>query len=222
MKSTQPTKATRPIRKNTPAAAAASELPRDVFVELTAETVTDGMIQAMLNYARRHGDPDTAVMCCKALRPLVTITKTVDAAARHAARKGCARQINERARSWLDRGYSEYRLYASLVGLGPDTRRKAKRLRSRADSRALCWECNGHIGPDEERQIVKLRDRGQVSVHLQCANSIDEAELDDSALRVVAEAAALEPQPPRPDESLFGGPWGCLEDTIESPEGGDP
>jgi hypothetical protein len=55
----------------------------------------------------------------------------------------------------------------------------------------LCWECNDSIDPDQEHRIVKLRN-GQVSVHLQCVNFIDDAELGDEAGDVVAEA---EPRP---------------------------
>jgi hypothetical protein len=59
----------------------------------------------------------------------------------------------------------------------------------------LCWECNDSIDPDQEHRIVKLRN-GQVSVHLQCVNFIDDAELGDEASDVVAEAETLEPEPP--------------------------
>jgi hypothetical protein len=161
------------------------------------------MIESMLQYARGHGDPDTAVMCCRALRPQVTITMPWEAAARLAARTACARQINERARGWLDGGYSEYRLYASLVGLGSSVRRNAPPRRPRAARHteySLCWECNNAIRPDEERRIVKLRGRDRVSVHLQCVNSIDDAELDESAPRVGAEVAAAKDTIDAPDD----------------------
>jgi hypothetical protein len=187
MKSSRSMKATTPTRKNTRARSARGarrKRRRRTFIELTAETVTDDMIESMLQYARGHGDPDTAVMCCRALRPQVTITMPWEAAARLAARTACARQINERARGWLDGGYSEYHLYASLVGLGSSERRNAPRRRPRVarhTEHPLCWECNSAIRPDEERRIVTLRGRGRVSVHLQCANSIDDAELDERA-----------------------------------------
>jgi hypothetical protein len=66
--------------------------------------------------------------------------------------------------------------------------------------------------PTREHRIVKLRN-GQVSVHLQCVNFIDDAELGDEASDVVAEAEALEPEPPTdgyyyPD----GGDIDCSED----------
>jgi hypothetical protein len=54
----------------------------------------------------------------------------------------------------------------------------------------LCWECNDSIDPDQEHRIVKLRN-GQVSVHLQCVNFIDDAELGDEASDVVAEGRVL-------------------------------
>ncbi|HEY4180763.1 MAG TPA: hypothetical protein VGM90_28155 [Kofleriaceae bacterium] len=199
-------KATTPTRKNTRARSARRahrQRRRREFVELTAETVTDGMIESMLHYARGHGDPDTAVMCCRALRPQVTITMPWEAAARLAARTGCARQINERARGWLDGGYSEYRLYASLVGLGSRARRKAQRRRPRVarhTDHPLCWECNSAIRPDEERRIVELRGRGPVSVHLQCVNAIDDAELDECAPRVGARVATAEDTIDAPDD----------------------
>jgi hypothetical protein len=110
-------------------------------------------------------------------------------------------QINERARGWLDGGYNEYRLYASLVGLG--SRRMAPRRRPRVarhTEHPLCWECSSAIGPDEERCIVKLRGRGRVSVHLQCVNSIDDAELDERAPRVGATVAATEDTIDGPDD----------------------
>lgn len=182
-------------------ASARRQRRRKAFVELTAETVTDEMIESMLHYARGHGDPDTAVMCCRALRPQVTITMPSHAAARLAARMGCARQINERARGWLDGGYNEYRLYASLVGLG--SRRMAPRRRPRVarhTEHPLCWECSSAIGPDEERCIVKLRGRGRVSVHLQCVNSIDDAELGERAPRVGAKVVAAEDTIDAPDD----------------------
>lgn len=206
MKSSRSMKATTPTRKNTRARSARRarrQRRRRTFVELTAETVTDDMIESMLSYARGHGDPDTAVMCCRALRPQVTITMPWEAAARLAARTGCAQQINERARGWLDGGYSEYRLYASLVGLGSHARRKAKRRRPRVarhTEHPLCWECNSAIRPDEERRIVKLPGRGPVSVHLHCANSIDDAELDEHAPRAGARVATAEDTIDAPDD----------------------
>jgi hypothetical protein len=191
------------VRKNTRPASKrrARRARRRRFVELTAETVTDEMIESMLSYARGYGDPDTAVMCCRALRPLATITLPSEAAARLAARMGCARQINERARGWLDGGYSEYRLYASLVGLG--SRRMAPRRRPRVahhTEHPLCWECNSAIRPDEERRIVKLGGRGRVTVHLQCVSSIDDAELDERTPRVGANVASAADTIGAPDD----------------------
>lgn len=57
MKSSQSTQATRPARKNIAAAAAPTESPRNAFVELTAETATDNMIEAMLNYCAHAWRP---------------------------------------------------------------------------------------------------------------------------------------------------------------------
>jgi hypothetical protein len=212
MKSTRPRQATLlPTSMSPPEIAAVAATPRG-FVDLTAETVTDAMIRAMLADVRHSGDTHLAVVCAKALRHAATITTNAQATARLAARIACAREINERAADWLSTGCPDDRLYASLVGVAPLREPAAEAAATAPDIplHPLCWECNLSIETDEEHRIVNLR-AGKVSVHLECINAIDVAELASDPGEAVIEAAGIEPEGPRCDESMFGGRFSELD-----------
>jgi hypothetical protein len=68
------------------------------MIELTAKTIPDPLIRALLEAAQREGRADICAACAIALRYPTTIQTLADAVRRFVARAWCADELNRRAR----------------------------------------------------------------------------------------------------------------------------